>query len=116
VIAHVAAFRQGGQWLDELLVALDVNRRLLGDLAAEHLPGVRYLVPEATYMAWLDFRPLGLPADPAAFFLERARVALSPGPSFGLGGEGHARINFGTSPVILETAIRRMGEAVAQAR
>jgi cystathionine beta-lyase len=97
-------------------VALDVNRRLVGDLVAEHLPGVRYLVPEATYMAWLDCRALQLPADPAAFFLERARVALSPGPSFGLGGEGHARINFGTSPVILETAIRRMGESVASAR
>ncbi|WP_369217275.1 MalY/PatB family protein [Streptomyces flavofungini] len=67
VIAHTAAFRHGGQWLDALLAGLDANRDLLGRLVAEHLPGVGYTRPEGTYLAWLDCRSLGLAAeaDPA---------------------------------------------------
>ena len=108
VISHVAALRDGRGWLDELLAGLDENRRMLADLLAEHLPQVGYRVPEGTYLAWLDARPLNLPADPADVFLERGRVALVPGPVFGTGGDGHVRLNFATSPEILEEAVRRM--------
>ena len=61
-------------------------------------PTCGYQVPEGTYLAWLDCRRLGLGDDPAAVFRERGRVALSPGPDFGTGGQGHARLNFATSP------------------
>ena len=54
VIAHAEAFRTGGDWLDQLLLGLDQNRTLLGDLVSEHLPGVSYLRPQGTYLAWLD--------------------------------------------------------------
>ncbi len=49
--------------------------------------------------------------DPAAAFRERGRVALSPGPGFGTGGEGHARLNFATSPAVLAEAVERMASA-----
>ena len=101
VIAHVAALRECEEWLDELLAALDANRRLLGELLAEQLPGVRYRAPQGTYLAWLDCRALGLGEDPSVAFLERGRVALSPGPAFGAGGAGFARLNIGTSSALL---------------
>lgn len=112
VIGHTAALRHGREWLDALLAGLDANRRLLADLLAEHLPQVRYRPPEGTYLAWLDCRALELPGDPAEVFLERGRVGLSPGPSFGPGGEGHVRLNFATSPRLLTEIVRRMAAAV----
>ncbi|MHB1906162.1 MAG: aminotransferase class I/II-fold pyridoxal phosphate-dependent enzyme [Acidimicrobiales bacterium] len=114
-LAHGAAFAQGGSWLDELLVALDENRRLLGELVAAYLPGVVYRVPEGTYLAWLDCAGLEL-SDPAGFFLELAGVALSPGPDFGTGGSGAVRLNFATSPAILTMAIEKMAGALAAGR
>ncbi|MFD9127073.1 MalY/PatB family protein [Kitasatospora sp. NPDC059571] len=126
IIAHTAAFRDGGPWLDELLAGLSANRDLLGRLVGEHLPGVRYRPPQGTYLAWLDCTHLALhddrPADgpgvvadlagPARMFLDDARVALSSGHVFGTGGAGCVRLNFATSPAVLREALARMGCAV----
>jgi cystathionine beta-lyase len=113
VLASDAAFRAGEPWLDDLMAGLDHNRTLLESLLAKHLPGVGYAVPEATFLAWLDCSDLGLGDDPAAVFLERGRVALSPGPDFGGMGRGYARLNFATSPAILTEGVQRMAAAVA---
>lgn len=112
VLAHVAALRHATDWLDGLLAGLDRNRRLLGELLGRRLPGVRYRPGEGTYLAWLDCRDLGLGDDPAAVFLERGRVALNSGPSFGTGGAGHVRLNLATSPQILQEAVHRMASAL----
>ncbi|MFF3190951.1 MalY/PatB family protein [Streptomyces misionensis] len=112
VIAHTAALREATGWLDALLAGIRDNRRLLADLLAEHLPGIRVHPAEATYLAWLDCRALGLGDDPAQVFLDRGRVALTAGPPFGTGGAGHARLNLATSPDILTEAVRRMAAAV----
>ncbi|MEO3745231.1 aminotransferase class I/II-fold pyridoxal phosphate-dependent enzyme [Plantactinospora sp. B5E13] len=111
VIAHSAALRYAEPWLDALLAGLDRNRHLLGDLLAEHLPEVSYRPPDGTYLAWLDCRVLDLPGDPAEVFLDRGRVALVSGPTFGTGGVGHARFNLATSPEIITEAVRRMATA-----
>lgn len=107
VIAAEAAYRSGGPWLDELLVGLDANRTLLAELLADALPDVGYRRPQATYLAWLDCRALGLGDDPAAVLLERGRVAFSSGPAFGAPGNGFVRLNFATSPEILREAVAR---------
>lgn len=112
VIAQSAAWEGGREWLGRLRRELDDNRHLLADLVAEHLPGVRMLLPEATYLAWLDCRDLGLGDDPAAVFRSRGRVALSEGPHFGPRGAGCARLNFATSPAILREAVRRMASCL----
>ncbi|MGW0706324.1 MalY/PatB family protein [Streptomyces sp. NPDC002643] len=112
VIAHTAALREGGAWLDALLAGLDDNRRLLSALLAERLPAVRYTPAEATYLAWLDCRELGLGEDPAAVFLDRGRVALNSGPSFGTGGAGFVRMNLATSPELITEGVRRMAAAL----
>jgi cystathionine beta-lyase len=112
VIAHTAALREGTAWLDAVLAGIDENRRLLTDLLAAHLPGVVHHPGEATYLAWLDCRALGLGDDPAQAFLHRGRVALSPGPDFGTGGAGHVRLNLATSPEVITEAVRRMAAAL----
>lgn len=113
VIAHTAALRDGGDWLDALLGGLDDNRALLAGLLARDLPGVRYRPGPATFLAWLDCRALGLGDDPAAVFLDRGRVALNSGLPFGTGGAGHVRLNLGTSPEVLAEAVQRMAAALA---
>ena len=111
VLAHTVALTEAVDWLDDHRRALDANRQFLGDQLATRLPGVGYQAPEATFLAWLDFRGLGLGDDPAAVLLERGRVALNPGLSFGPGGEGHVRLNFATSRAILIDAVDRMAAA-----
>lgn len=112
IIAHTAALDHARDWLDAVLAGLDANRRSLAALLAEHLPGVRHRPGEATYLAWLDCRALGLGDEPADAFLERGRVALNAGTSFGTGGAGHVRLNLATSPEVLAEAVRRMAKAV----
>lgn len=113
VIASTAAYRDGGGWLDRLIAVLDRNRRLLETLLADQLPEVRYTPPEATYLAWLDCRTLGLSAEPVDVFLEQGRVALGRGPDFGAEGRGHVRINMATSRDILQDIVHRMQTAVS---
>ncbi len=113
-IASVAAFREGGPWLDAVLAVLDGNRALLRELLAERLPEVGYRPPRAGYLAWLDMRELGLGEDPAAAILERGGLALNSGPTFGPQGAGFARLNFGTSPALVEEAVARIARAVGR--
>ncbi len=115
ILAHTAALREGTAWLDALLAGLDANRRLLADLLADRLPAVRHRPGDATYLAWLDCRALGLGDDPARAFLDHGRVALTSGLPFGTGGQGHARLNFAASPEVLTEAVRRMAAAVGRA-
>jgi cystathionine beta-lyase len=106
VTATVAAWTTGAEWLDAVIDVLDENRQALSDLIDQHLPGVGYRPPEATYLAWLDCRELGLD-DPHTTFRERG-VELSPGPQFGPPGAGHVRINIATSPSILAEVVAAM--------
>jgi cystathionine beta-lyase len=111
VRAALAAWSEAGEaWLQACVAQLEQNRDRIG----RRLPsGVGYRPPEASYLAWLDFRPLGLQADPAAFLLENARIALSPGPEFGGPSTGFARLNFATSEEILDEILARMERALS---
>lgn len=111
-LAAEAAYVQGEPWLDALLEALAANTRLLGRLLDEQLPAVSWTPPQASYLAWLDCRALGLGDDPAAVMLERSGVALGNGPAFGPPGRGFVRLNLGCSPEVLTEAVERMARAV----
>jgi cysteine-S-conjugate beta-lyase len=110
--ASVAAFRSARAWLDAAIGQIASNSRLLAELLADQLPAVRYRPPQASFLAWLDCRALGLGDDPAAQFLARGQVALTSGPDFGSQGRGFARLNIGTSPELVSEAIRRIAAAV----
>jgi cystathionine beta-lyase len=99
-------------WLEELRRYLTTNRDCLVDFVAKELPNVRVTVPDATYLAWLDFNDLvcsgRVVPDAYDFFLEKARVALNPGAEFGPGGEHFVRLNFGCPRSTLMEALQRM--------
>lgn len=109
--AGAAAFELGSPWLAEALALIEANRDMLARLLAEHLPAVRYRMPEASYLAWLDFSELGWGDDPSVTALEIGRVALNAGPTFGRQGKGFARLNFACSPDMLEDAVLRLAAA-----
>lgn len=110
VAASVAAFRDGGPWLDGALARFAANGDLLGELMAQRLPGIGWARPEGTYLAWLECAGLG--ADPAAEFLATGRVALDSGLRFGMEGAGFARFNLGTSAALVTEAVDRMALAL----
>ena len=115
VVAATAAYGEGEAWLTQLKQYLTSNRNLLFDFVKTNLPEVELTLPEATYLAWLDFRAYGI-EDPYAFFLEHAKVALSSGKSFGEPGQGFARLNFGTTKTLLQEGLQRIANAAAIAK
>jgi cysteine-S-conjugate beta-lyase len=114
LLATVAAYREGAPWLDDVIAVIDHNRALLAELLATDLPEVGYTPPRAGYLTWLDLRALDLGDDPSEALLARGRVALNPGPTFGPQGVGHVRLNIGTSPALVEEAVKRIGKAVGR--
>ncbi len=116
IFANIAAYDEGEEWLAGVLAYLDRNRQALSQLVATRLPGAGYRQPEGTYLAFLDFRPLGdarLGDDPAEFFAREAGVVLTPGPACGDAGKGFARLNFGTPLPVLEEIIARLAASLA---
>ena len=111
LIALQAAYRAGQEWLDQLLIYLEANRDFLYNFVRAELPGLSMAKPEGTYLAWLDCRGAQL-EDPYQFFLNNAKVALNDGVSYGAGGQGYVRLNFGCPRALLEEALIRMKKAL----
>ena len=109
--ATAAAYRDGEDWRRALCRYLRGNRDRIAEFLAERCPAVRMPRIEATYLAWLDVRPLGL-EHPAAHF-EAHGLALSNGADFG--APGFVRLNFGCPRVTLEEGLARFAAAIAAA-
>jgi cysteine-S-conjugate beta-lyase len=117
VIATIAAYTEGLDWLDGLVVELAARRAQLSHLLKAHLPQLAELPgrpPEATYLAWLDASGSGL-ANPAAEALSRAKVLVNQGSTFAHKGfqeyDGYVRLNFGTSAERLERVVKALASA-----
>jgi cystathionine beta-lyase len=116
VLAAAAAFdgaAGGDGWLEQVTRHLAVQHERARALLGELMPLIRPARAEASYLLWLDCRALNLGDAPATAFLERGRVALSPGLEFGTQGAGFARLNIGTSGPLLVEAVSRMQAALA---
>ena len=111
LVAQTAAFNDGEDWLDQALVEIAMNHRIVTDLVETLLPSIRLSPLPATYLMWLDCRPLALNDDPSDFFRRHGGVALGRGPSYGAPGDGFARMNVATSPQVLRDAVQRMARA-----
>jgi len=74
---------------------------------------VQIASPEGTYLAWLDCREAGIPGNPYDFFRARARVMLNDGATFGPGGAGFVRLNFGAPRALLAEGLERLRAALA---
>lgn len=112
VVAAEAAYRHGEEWLGQLLGYLEENAGLIGDFISDRMPGVGYRKPDGTYLAWLDFRGLGMnEASVRQMVVDRAGLALNLGAMFGSSGEGFARLNFGCPRSLLKTCLLRLASS-----
>ncbi|OHD25836.1 MAG: hypothetical protein A2Y38_00735 [Spirochaetes bacterium GWB1_59_5] len=109
--AAVAAYTQGGPWLDEALRYIHGNYETLVAGLADKAPSIQVFPLEGTYLAWLDFRGAGFDGDVGTEVMERAGLWLDAGTRFGTGGGGFARMNLGCPRSVVETAVERLGKA-----
>lgn len=112
-IATIAAYQHGEQWRRQMLAYVEDNIRFLEDYCHDHLPLIRPLRPQASFLVWLDCRALGLSHDALVdLFVRRAHLALNDGAMFGPGGDGFMRLNVGTPRALLHQALRQLTRAL----
>lgn len=109
-VASTAAYAQSTDWLDNLLITLDKNRKLVASLIESKLPGVKYRIPDFGYLAWLDMSSLGAGDDLAGQILEKGKVAVNGGVLYGPKHKSFIRLNFGTSPELITEGINRIAK------
>jgi cystathionine beta-lyase len=135
VVANQAALTEGAPWLDALLPYLDENHEFAETYIREKMPLVKYTKAQGTYLAWLDVSQvvdrIGAKAKAAEasktsekpvtaemifqkWLAENAKVVVNPGPEYGTGGEGHVRMNLGTSRKLIALALDNMSSALAK--
>lgn len=116
-IGAEAAYRHGREWLRQMLAYVEDNVRFVADYLEHHVPGVRAVLPQASFLVWLDFRELGLSQQELMrLMLEEAHLALNDGAMFGTQGVGFVRLNVGTPRCVLRRALDSIRDAVAKTR
>ncbi|BAD77216.1 MULTISPECIES: MalY/PatB family protein [Geobacillus] len=113
IVGAEAAYRHGGPWLDALLDYLRQNIDMTVAYLAEHLPPLRPVRPQATYLVWIDCRGLGLSeAELKRRLLETGKLAVEFGSKFGQEGVGFIRLNIACPRPTLEEGLRRLATAL----
>ena len=111
-IATIAAYRKGEPWRQQMIHYIEQNILFAEQYLAQHLPQVKVVRPEASFLLWLDCRALGLSHEALIdLFVNRARLALNDGEMFGHGGEGFMRMNVGCPRAILQQALEQLRDA-----
>ena len=112
-VAMEAAFREGEEWLEQMLDYVSGNFDFIADYCKNRIPKIRPSMPDATYLVWLDCRELGL--DDAAlkeFMIKKAKLGLNPGSSFTRSLSGFMRLNAACPRSVLKKAMEQLEEAV----
>jgi len=109
LIACKAAYQDGAQWLDQLINYLSGNISFLKTYLSKHIPKIKLVEPEGTYLAWLDFNALGISSQKLdETITHKAKLWLSAGQTFGKGGKGFERINVACPRSVLHNALDRL--------
>lgn len=112
-IATIAAFSQGEPWRREMLHYIEENIDFVIRYCAEHLPQIKPLRPQASFLVWLDCRALELNHEELVnLFVRKARLALNDGEMFGPGGEGFMRMNVASPRSVLQRALEQLQQAI----
>lgn len=116
-IASISAYTYGHQWLDNLLDYIDHNIDFVGDYCKKMIPEIIPVMPEATYMIWLDCRKFGMSGkELQSFFIKSAGIGMNEGSTFGPGGEGFMRMNVATTHQTVMKALEQIEKAVSGLR
>ena len=114
-IATIAAFRHGEEWRKQMLSYVEKNIDFVIDFCERHIPALRPLRPQASFLVWLDCRGLKLNHEQLVdLFVNKACLALNDGEMFGQGGEGFMRMNVASPRSVLQTALERLRDCVSQ--
>lgn len=121
IVAFEAAYREGEAWLEDLRLYLQRTRDYVAEYLAAHLPEIRFIEPQGTYLLWLDCHALmtALRMNDMQlrhFFVHEAGVGMSPGTLFGEAGSGFMRMNIGAPRHIIEAALENIRKALRKAR
>ena len=112
-IATIAAYQQGEEWRRQMLSYVEGNIHFVEDFCSEHLPAIKPLRPQASFLVWLDCRSLSLDHDSLVnLFVNKAHLALNDGAMFGENGNGFMRLNVGTPRRVLKQALEQLREAL----
>lgn len=113
IVAFEAAYREGEAWLDALLTYLTETRDFVASYLLNHLPQIKLIPAEGTYLMWLDCRELNM-SDHALkqFFIQKAGLGLSPGTLFGETGSGFMRMNIGAPKQVIAEALNKIAKAL----
>ncbi|MGL5273747.1 MAG: MalY/PatB family protein [Phocaeicola sp.] len=112
-IATIAAFTHGEVWRKEMLRYIEGNLNLVVDYCKEHIPQIKPLRPQASYLIWLDCRELGLTQPQLlTLFQSKAGLALNDGEIFGGEGIGFMRMNVGCPRSVLQQALEQLRDAI----
>ena len=107
------AYTKGDDWYEALKVYLQENIAFVRDYLVEHLPQLRLIEPEGTYLLWIDCRGLGLSVEALEdLIVHKAGLWLDSGAIFGADGEGFQRINVACPRVTLQKALERLERAI----
>ncbi len=113
LVALEAAFRDGDDWLEQMLDYLQRNLDFMIEYVKDHIPKLGIIKPEGTYLVWLDCRRLGMDnVALRAFFREKAKVGFDDGYIFGPAGAGFERVNIACPRSTLQEALLRIEKAV----
>lgn len=113
-IATIAAYRKGEDWRLQMLKYIEGNIEFVIAYCKEHIPQIKPLRPQASFLIWLDCRALGLDHDQLIdLFINKAGLALNDGEMFNPGGKGFMRLNVGCPRKVLETALENLKAAIA---
>ena len=110
--AATIGWELGDEWVDQLVSLFDRHRHHLVERLAEEAPEVRIHLPQATFLAWLDVSAYGPGDRPGRWLRDQTGVDCKDGPLFGQGGEGHARMTFGTSTALLDEMVNRISSGL----
>lgn len=114
-IATIAAYTQGNEWRRQMLGYIEGNINFVIDYCRQHIPAIRPLRPNASFLIWLDCRNLGLGHNELIeLFEKKAGLALNDGEMFGPGGKGYMRLNIGAPRQIIEQAMHALRSAVSE--
>ncbi|MCC8150998.1 MAG: pyridoxal phosphate-dependent aminotransferase [Lachnospiraceae bacterium] len=107
--ASIAAFTEGGNWLDALRAYISGNRKLVGEFIAREIPQIRLIPSEATYLLWIDCTDVaGDEIDIASFIRKETGLFLSKGSAYGANGKGFLRMNIACPRSVVEDGLKRL--------
>jgi cystathionine beta-lyase len=111
-IALESAYRNGENWLAEMIAQIESNTAIVREFAQVHRDKMDLVEPESTYLLWLDFKKLKLDDNTLRdFIIDSAKLGLNPGTQFGIGGSGFQRMNVACPAPIVNKAMEQLESA-----